>query len=441
MSDCLVCCRMVALEPISHGDIPEQGEKPNFLRVRTVPWPVPAGEGDVKFEFIPAVSGNSIRGMTRRKFVGRVLRVLGYSSRTNPLDAEKAYFLLAGGTLQGSRGGVSGREYAEVLQAMPFLELLGGSYKGVFFPGALQVGWAWPVTKETREFLKAFSPFGYELDHPEPGVRVPPASALKRDAEALGHVYRFTRTSVAGENDEQSKLFEDLEKLMAGGGKSSAAEQSKRKDAPKGLRDVLGRRDLKGVDLALAIYEAVDLGELEKLAAGFDTENGAEGKGKPEDRVRAAWKRIVAAIKGSQMLYGTQAIPAGIMLHSRFGLAEASSEQVLWAFHAFVETFQGLGRLGGMAGKGFGRVAVDCRFADGRPFPDHSLGAKWWEWLEQEQNASAVKDALNKLDSLAKRAQELGELRRQVVDAGKLLEGKDPQAPKRKRGGGRRGSP
>jgi hypothetical protein len=322
---------------------------------------------------------------------------------------------------------------------MPFLELLGGSYRGIFFPGALQVGWAWPLTKETREFLKTFSPFAYELDHPEPGVRVPPASALARGYAALEHVYRFTRASVAGENDEQSKLLEDLEKLMAAKGNGDAPEQPGEKSAPKGLRDVLGRKDLKGADLALAIYEAVDLGELEKLAAGFDAENGAEGKGKPEDRVRAAWKKIVAAIKGSQALYGTQAIPAGIMLHSRFGLAEPSSEQVLWAFHAFVETFQGLGRLGGMAGKGFGRVAVECRFADGRSFPDHSLGAKWWEWLEK--NASVVKDALNKLDALARRTQELGELRRQVVDAGKLLEGKDLQAPKRRRGGGRRGSP
>lgn len=419
MSDCLVCCRMVALEPISHGDIPEQGaEERNFLQLRTVPWPVPAGEEDVEFVFIPAVSGNSIRGMTRRKFVGRILRVLGYDSRTNPLDAEKAYFLLAGGTLQGSRGGVSGREYAEVLQAMPFLELLGGSYRGVFFPGALQVGWAWPVTKETREFLKAFSPFARELDHPEPGVQVPPARSLTKGRAALEHVYRFTRASLAGEGDEQSKLLEDLERLVS-----------------SQLREVLGRTDLKGDQLALAIASAVEPEKLEGLAAGFDAENG--GKGKPEDRVRAAWKKIVAAIKGSQALYGTQAIPAGIMLHSRFGLAEASSEQVVWAFHAFVETFQGLGRLGGMAGKGFGRVAVECRFADGRPFADHSLGAKWWEWLAD--NASAVKDALGKLDSLARRAQELGELRRRAVDAGKLLEGKDLQAPKR-RGGGRRGS-
>jgi len=428
MSDRLVCCRMVALEPISHGDIPEQGaEERNFLQVRTVPWPVPTGEEDVEFVFIPAVSGNSIRGMTRRKFVGRILRVLGYDSRTNPLDAEKAYFLLAGGTLQGSRGGVSGREYAEVLQAMPFLELLGGSYRGVFFPGALQVGWAWPVTKETREFLKAFSPFRHELDHPEPGVQVPPARALARGNAALEHVYRFTRASVAGEGDEQGKLLEDLERLV-GGSRQSGCNR---------LREVLGRTDLKGDQLALAIASAVKLEELEGLAAGLDGENG-EGKGKPEDRVRAAWKKIVAAIKGSQALYGTQAIPAGIMLHSRFGLADVSSEQVLWAFHAFVETFQGLGRLGGMAGKGFGRVAVECRFADGRPFADHSLGAKWWEWLET--NAETVKGALDKLDALARRAQELGELRRQVVDAGKLLEGKDPQAPKRKRGGGRRGS-
>lgn len=437
MSDHLVCCRMVALEPISHGDIPEQGaEERNFLQVRTVPWPMPVGEGDVEFVFIPAVSGNSIRGMTRRKFVGRILRVLGYDSRINPLDAEKAYFLLAGGTLQGSRGGVSGKEYAEVLQAMPFLELLGGSYRGIFFPGALQVGWAWPVTKETREFLKAFSPFRRELDHPEPGVQVPPARALAKDKdnEALGHVYRFTRASVAGEGDEQSKLLEDLERLVNECGQSGNEDEGSRRR----LREVLGRTDLKGDQLALAIADAVELGKLEGLAAGLGGENGEEGKGKPEDRVRAAWKKIVAAIKGSQALYGTQAIPAGIMLHCRFGLADVSSEPVLWAFHAFVETFQGLGRLGGMAGKGFGRVVVECRFADGRSFAGHSLGAKWWEWLEA--NAETVKDALGRLDALARRAQELGELRRRVVDAGKLLEGKNPQAPKGKRGGGRRGS-
>lgn len=135
-----------ALTPIIHGEPPEEGARPrNITTVRRINYVLSSGA----VADVPAVSGNGIRGLTRRIFIDRTLAAL---DAYNLLDKHVAYFLLAGGATEAGSASIGGPEFKKGLREnLPFVDLLGGSLRSCFLAGKLRVGFMVPVTQETLE--------------------------------------------------------------------------------------------------------------------------------------------------------------------------------------------------------------------------------------------------------------------------------------------------
>lgn len=135
-----------AATPIVHGEPPEQtARRTNHTPVRRIPYAL----ADGRLVAMPVVSGNAVRGMTRRRFIDRTLATL---DAYDVLDRHVAYFLLAGGATGQGTASIGGPEFRkELRENLPFVDLLGGSLRGCFVPGRLRVGFMTPVTKETLE--------------------------------------------------------------------------------------------------------------------------------------------------------------------------------------------------------------------------------------------------------------------------------------------------
>lgn len=135
-----------ALTSIVHGEPPEEGARAsNVTSLRRIAYVLSSGT----VADVPAVSGNAIRGLTRRIFIDRTLAAL---DAYNLLDKHVAYFLLAGGATDPGTASIGGPEFRrELRDNLPFVDLLGGSLRGCFLPGRLRVGFMIPVTRETYE--------------------------------------------------------------------------------------------------------------------------------------------------------------------------------------------------------------------------------------------------------------------------------------------------
>jgi hypothetical protein len=136
-----------ALTPIVHGEPPEQNaRKSNFSALRRISYYVRGRDRDIVG--LPVVSGNAVRGMTRRRFIGRTMEIL----EAYNLDQHVAYWLLAGGATDRESASIGGPEFRkELRQNLPFMDLLGGSLRGCFLAGRLRVGFMIPATQETAE--------------------------------------------------------------------------------------------------------------------------------------------------------------------------------------------------------------------------------------------------------------------------------------------------
>lgn len=102
-------------------------------------------EGEV--EMVPTISGNQIRGILRRIAAADFLRVLGVEKITDKFY----YMLFSGGSLEkGSK-----QDYIEVgskrelRDRIPFLSLLGCSFKNQIIEGKVKVGMGVPICRET----------------------------------------------------------------------------------------------------------------------------------------------------------------------------------------------------------------------------------------------------------------------------------------------------
>jgi len=153
-----------AVAPVFNGEVPEENSRSESPRQRVVPVVSLDGKGKVdKVVPLPAVSGNSTRGKYRKLFVSRSLAAVGMTK--NELSKTASYLLLSGGqTGKGPAADCPQEKYLSVYDNLPFFGLVGGSHKGVFWPGRLAVGFAIPVVKETVDIFAADGwPFSREL--------------------------------------------------------------------------------------------------------------------------------------------------------------------------------------------------------------------------------------------------------------------------------------
>ncbi|AFK94277.1 MULTISPECIES: hypothetical protein [Thermoanaerobacterium] len=141
--------KVVALSPITHGSIDvDLDDKTNKGEIRKIPFCVEDNAGEATTIFIPVVSGNSIKGLSRREFAQKIRETLG-KEEFDKLDNEVKYLIAAGGAnTNASPSNVKQEVYAELRQKLPFLSVLGGVYRGHYFRGLLVSDFMIPITKE-----------------------------------------------------------------------------------------------------------------------------------------------------------------------------------------------------------------------------------------------------------------------------------------------------
>lgn len=153
---------VTAMSPISHGTVPgKNARKSNVMRLRRIPVILPPSaetEGRLVAE-IPAISGNSIRGIGRELLFEETICALGLDKTFRDLpglseqQARYVAYLLAKGGFTPNGAKIKNPSaigaYLRVRQQIPMLGLLGGNYMGHGFEGALNINYMIPVIKET----------------------------------------------------------------------------------------------------------------------------------------------------------------------------------------------------------------------------------------------------------------------------------------------------
>lgn len=129
------------LSPLVHSE----GVVSNVAKFRTLPLRV-----ENNIEEVPALSGNSIRGLLRRNSAAYLCERLGIQSQE--LSARLYYCLFSGGSLQKgvSQSGRDTKFFATLRSVVPHLSLFGAAVAQEIMPGKLIVDWAYPVCRETN---------------------------------------------------------------------------------------------------------------------------------------------------------------------------------------------------------------------------------------------------------------------------------------------------
>lgn len=138
--------RIVALEPISHiSEVRSTDSK--FNREKMM---VQSKAGITKVIEIPVISGNSLRGVLRRRAGYRFLELLGISKET--LSEGLQHALFSGGMLKkGAEGGVIDTSFvSKVRQNIPYLSLFGTVLGQQMIQSKLDVGQLIPISCQTR---------------------------------------------------------------------------------------------------------------------------------------------------------------------------------------------------------------------------------------------------------------------------------------------------
>jgi len=132
-----------AISPISHG-----GEA-NFSNIQ--PFRTQKILFDGTFYDVPVLSGNGYRGgQMRRPAMKAFIDLLGI--KKSSLGKRAYYLLFSGGSLSKGNDEVSIVDKLALRRTMPLVSIFGGGVKNMLLEGRMQVGFVYPVGKETREF-------------------------------------------------------------------------------------------------------------------------------------------------------------------------------------------------------------------------------------------------------------------------------------------------
>jgi len=135
-----------ALAPISHGGFgPSTGNAMLFRRVHLV--------GLAGHPQIPAISGNSLRGVMRRLTMRDLIQNTNISAAMVPIGKwDKLYAAIAnGGHLTGSESKVDPSRTRRIRETLPPVSVFGCALYTWMLPGHFSSGWLWPRCRETVE--------------------------------------------------------------------------------------------------------------------------------------------------------------------------------------------------------------------------------------------------------------------------------------------------
>lgn len=133
------------VSPLHHGSF-DNGDAGNTTLLRRIPVVV-----DGQKVYIPAVSGNALRGVVRRLLMRDLLRVCDITRASLPAgEWDLLYASLAnGGHLSGSEQTVKPDGIRALRTAVPALSVLGAALRSWMLPGRCSFGICWPVCAET----------------------------------------------------------------------------------------------------------------------------------------------------------------------------------------------------------------------------------------------------------------------------------------------------
>lgn len=124
---------ITAKSPISHGNYSEGRDTGNLMEFRRMD----LIGADKAIHKVPVISGNSLRGVMRRKLTREYLKKLGFRD-------DKLYFLMAnGGALGKSQDGyIRPEKVARVRELFPILSAFGSAMYSYMLPGQVDVSFA-----------------------------------------------------------------------------------------------------------------------------------------------------------------------------------------------------------------------------------------------------------------------------------------------------------
>ena len=109
---------------------------------------------------MPVISGNAIRGILRDRGMLHMLKCLGYgvdeeTGEVRGLSLAAFYFLFSGGALTkgGGNAGLDIDEARRWRKTIPLVALFGGAMGNQIMPGAVKIGKAIPICKETAHLI------------------------------------------------------------------------------------------------------------------------------------------------------------------------------------------------------------------------------------------------------------------------------------------------
>jgi hypothetical protein len=313
--------------------------------------------------YVPAVSGNNRRGVTRKDFMLETLKVLGLYENWQYSDKVKSDVYLAllnGGTLNaGSSLNVKIDVMIQLYDTLPFFGLLGGCYGQIWFPGRLSTGFGYMLTPEVLRMAQ-ISNFPYDINDSE----VPKFSKQNEDGDK--NIQTYTRRKIPG-LISQDKLDAFLQNLQDDGFLELAMKVSElaADQTDESIKD----------EIKIMLEENPNLN---KFVGNYFR------KGPKIDGLIKA----IVALTNNQMIYEFRnTIPAGAKLFASDYLLPGYGDDNLYeaTFHAFMETMCKRPFVGGLAAKGYGRTKLTIKSKDGKDLEEFSRAKEYWEWLKKNK--------------------------------------------------------
>ena len=355
-----------ALSPVFHQSPNTGSGSKNVSYQRMIPMIGQRQDGKFEYVMVPGISGNARRSLARRDLIMETLQILGvYKDHRYDTDMVRSDLIMAfinGGSMAASESALNPKIKAkqETYEMLPFFGLFGGCYRQVWFAGRLSAGFAYTLTPETCKVAQ-IGPFPFNID----ADKLPDWDTDKKD---FYNRQEYTRQRVPGlvAEDRLNALLTRLQE----GEQVKVAEKIAEYSAETSEEI---REELK-------YLIETNSGAKEIIEKFFESKNT---KKKQKDLVDQ-----IPSIFGNQMIYAVdRPIPAGAKLYASDYLLPGPGNDDLYeaVFHAYLEKLAARPFLGGMAAKGYGRVVMEIKNADGQSFAEFSRANEYWTWLRENK--------------------------------------------------------
>ena len=355
-----------ALSPVFHQSPNTGSGSKNVSYQRMIPMIGQRQDGKFEYVMVPGISGNARRSLARRDLIMETLQILGvYKDHRYDTDMVRSDLIMAfinGGSMAASESALNPKIKAkqETYEMLPFFGLFGGCYRQVWFAGRLSAGFAYTLTPETCKVAQ-IGPFPFNID----ADKLPDWDTDKKE---FYNRQEYTRQRVPGlvAEDRLNALLTRLQE----GEQVKVAEKIAEYSAETSEEI---REELK-------YLIETNSGAKEIIEKFFESKNT---KKKQKDLVDQ-----IPSIFGNQMIYAVdRPIPAGAKLYASDYLLPGPGNDDLYeaVFHAYLEKLAARPFLGGMAAKGYGRVVMEIKNADGQSFAEFSRANEYWTWLRENK--------------------------------------------------------